>query len=36
MLLREEGTTDATIVMDVVGDKIVTRIERESPVETGE
>ena len=34
MLLREEGTTDATIVMDVVGDKIVTRIERESPVET--
>jgi len=34
MLLREEGTTDATIVMDAEGDKIVTRIERESPVET--
>ena len=33
MLLREEGTTDATIVMDVEADKIVTRIERESPVE---
>ena len=29
MLLREEGTTDATIVMDAEGDKIVTRIERE-------
>ena len=28
MLLREEGTTDATIVMDVDGDKIVTRIEK--------
>ena len=34
MLLREEGTADATIVMDAEGDKIVTRIERESPVET--
>ncbi len=33
MLLREEGTTDATIVMDAEGDKIVTRIERESHVE---
>ncbi len=33
MLLREEGTTDATIVMDAEGDKIVTRIERESHAE---
>lgn len=28
MLLREEGTTNATIVMDVDGDKIVTRVEK--------
>ena len=28
MLLREEGTTDATIVMDVDGDKIVTCVEK--------
>ncbi len=32
MLLREEGTTEATIVMDVEDDKIVTRIEKGSPV----
>ncbi len=28
MLLREEGTTDATIVIDVDGDKIVTHVEK--------
>ena len=33
MLLREEGTTEATIVMDVEDDKIVTRIEKDSTVE---
>ena len=33
MLLREEGTTAATIVMDVADGKIVTRLEKEVPTE---
>ena len=36
MLLREEGTTDATIVMDVDGDKIVTRVEKAKKVKAKE
>ncbi len=36
MLLREDGTTDATIVMDVDGDKIVTRVEKAKKVKAKE
>ena len=36
MLLREEGTTDATIVMDVEADKIVTRVEKAKKVKAKE
>ena len=36
MLLREEGTTEATIVMDVEADKIVTRVEKAKKVKTKE